>query len=169
MSTYMLYVAFIDKFIIQCHGCLNLCCAVNWKFLIKSGISTEGRKHLKLHTSYSYGHVFWWKLWNAYTLSCSLLISFINNMVSKSQWINLMLKRSTYVFILPTLCCCAYADNTGGNACIVYAWYVFFISTRSIKNLEFAKNAHGNCVFWHGLHFSSLVNEGHFFSLHVLL
>jgi hypothetical protein len=33
----------------------------------------------------------------------------------------------------------------------------FFISARSIQNSEFAKNACGNCVFWYGLHLSSLL------------
>jgi hypothetical protein len=49
-------------------------------------------------------------------------------------------------------------NDTDDNTCVVYIYGIFFISARCIQNSEFAKNAHGNCMFWYGLLLPSLVN-----------
>jgi hypothetical protein len=53
---------------------------------------------------------------------------------------NVMLKRYGNVFTLHAVYYYAYEDDTDGQACVVYVWYIFFISARCIQNLEFAKN-----------------------------
>jgi hypothetical protein len=53
-----------------------------------------------------------------------------------------MLRRYAKVFTLPAVHCYAYVDNTEGKVCIVHVH--FFVSAKSIQNLQFAKNA---CVY----------------------
>jgi hypothetical protein len=65
-----------------------------------------------------------------------------------------VLKRYTYVFTSPVICCnayvdCpngkAYVDDTDGKACIVYAWYISYFSEHS--ECKGAKNACGNTLY----------------------
>jgi hypothetical protein len=77
------HIAFVDQFVIQSQGPLNLCYSINNQFPTNNWISREDRTTIfKTHV-----HVFRWNLWKAYTLDCSSLVCFLNKKINK-EWMN---------------------------------------------------------------------------------